>query len=346
MKRFFALISILAAASMLTGCAGGESSDAPASREEALSGGTATADNTESGSGAAVSDTSDGGEYPQTDGRIDTKEPTALTPLPIELTGPDGAEVFAEEITVISGDEGVTPDTLTEDNWYGIETGGFAYLAEPSGLNYNNIENADIFDEGSMTFEGVPEFSPNGYRKYYVGDEICGLKIASATSNFRIENAMTRYTIDGEEVMGRELGVDGLYFDGSTVEFEGSITLTGYANCAVDDEGYTARNDIGFVPDNSGGTLPVLNLSFDPESGFRSRVYIGWAGELKWASEYPTFYIGNIYTEKYAELDFSGLPDDGSFVKVRLTLENISMRSSISWISRITADIADFEVME
>ncbi len=265
--------------------------------------------------------------------------------LPIDIYCPDGEKIYIEDISKIYANEELSAAQLTEDNWYQIECEGFTYLAENSGIQYNSKDDADKYDAENYEFEGVTGIVPAEYKRYKVGDKIGDLTVTYAVTDFSSQNADAYYCVgDDEWLSAKELGMKHMYFNGGVVEFDGSVTLTGYANKATEDDGYIAKCDIGFFPDKESCILPVMNYAVTPE-GVDTRVWTYNDVDTAWASEYTDFEIGNTEEERYSDLDFSGLPDDGSYVKVRVTLENISMKCRIDWISNINADITAFEVI-
>ncbi len=115
--------------------------------------------------------------------------------LPIDLIGADGVRldgdwdrifITKQETVVKDGVEGDVAVVLTDDEieqWDNITCYGFVYLAEP----------------------GSKEF-----KRYNVGDEICGLKITYAYSEFsRLE----------------DVSDPALYYTGGEVKFEGEISV-------------------------------------------------------------------------------------------------------------------------
>lgn len=264
-------------------------------------------------------------------------------PLPIELLCPDGAEIFAEDIIRIDGQEDLSPNELTEDNWSSIECGGFTYLALPAVPTVNSIDNADIYNAGTGEFDGIPNITPAEYKRYYEGDSVCGLKIISANSYFSRGNIdYTYYEVDGEFKTFKELGVPFGYFSGASVMLEGSVSVTGYMNLAAEDEHYINKGDIGFIPDSS-CTLPVMKFSMSP-SGLNG--YTDYCSEngMNWVTEYPPFMLGSGNDSRYSHLPFDDIPADGSYVKVSATLSDITMTCTDKG-AYITATVTSLELL-
>lgn len=363
MKKLVSLLSVLTALSMLSGCGesvlvsapeesgviednsnpvGGSDKDEEnhisekEDEQQKQDGDTSVAEKEEQENSSAEKD-----EYAKSESK---GEPDPVE-LPIDIYCPDGERIYSEDISKIYANEELSAAQLTEDNWYQIECEGFTYLAENSGIQYNSKDDADKYDAENYEFEGVTGIVPAEYKRYKVGDKIGDLTVTYAVTDFSSQNADAYYCVgDDEWLSAKELGMKHMYLNGGVVEFDGSVTLTGYANKAPEDDGYIAKCDIGFFPDKESCILPVMNYAVTPE-GVNTRVWTYNDIDTAWASEYTDFEIGNTEEERYSDFDFSGLPDDGSYVKVRVTLEDITMKCRIDWISNINAKITAFEVI-
>lgn len=340
MKRKLAFAVILCAV-FLTACSdggssgGSQSGSTPTSTESASDG--ATSESATLKTEEAAPDTSD----------TETAEQSAALPPEAldgiedlnNLYGPDGEKVDKSELTSINygyDDEGNEDKT----KWLNATTTHFAYYSEPQGFSYNSIDNADIWDAENWTFNAdMPTVTE--YKRVKVGDTIGGLTVSSVSSMFGTNIAECNYDMgDGTAVKGRDLSIPEIFFLGSDVTFEGSAELTGYIFICPEDEGYDSRGDIYFTPDAESCTLPVVQFRFDPQNGIYTESYrMSHNGEFFTQSDYPNMYAGNVFS---SELDLSDYAI-GEPIKVKLTADNITMSSTIEWITQVRFTITDIE---
>ncbi len=232
----------------------------------------------------------------------------------------------------LSGATVATPDgqsisvsEMTEDNWMYVSTDDYVYLAVPQGVSYNSAENADIYDENAYSFSGAPDSITYEYKKYKVGDEICGLTVTYANTTFSMDLAGTYPD----------------YFNGGSAQFEGELTLTGYCSIAPEDDGYTSKHDILFVPDAESCKIPIMNY---PHGSEDSRLFRAMTGDFAWLTEYgAAITLGS--ADEHKELDFSAFPEDGTFIKAKVTINDIMVRDELNFTRNTKANIVDIEVL-
>ena len=96
---------------------------------------------------------------------------------------PNGDKVDLTNAIVdgINGDMSLSE--INADNWICV-TCDYVYLAEPLGIYYNSVDNADIFDENECIFAGAPDTAAYQYKKYKVGDMFGDLKLVGASTSF------------------------------------------------------------------------------------------------------------------------------------------------------------------
>ncbi len=254
-------------------------------------------------------------------------DPTLITDkskYPADLYGVIGDKIEVDEITEVHKYEG------DSEEWRNAGCDGFVYLAEPTGINYNSIDNADSFNSEDNSFDGSPEESSAVYKRYKVGDEICGLTVKEASVYFT-------NTEDSEQFNGQ-------YFKGGSVSFEGEKQLTGYLIILSEElYGIGGTGDIIFIPDNGSQTLPVLNYNeSDAEKGIYSNVlsFSVTIGSFSYKNEYRAVSCGNI--DSYESSWFLG-EEHNKPIKVSVTLEDINISSSIDWITSYSAKIKDIK---
>ncbi|MGN0687195.1 MAG: hypothetical protein ACI4KA_03715 [Oscillospiraceae bacterium] len=318
MKKSLSACAILLAAVMMSGCAGNNNS--------------ATGSETGSNSETSTEKTTVSSEAPDVSVPDETEEP-----LSFDLIGLMGEKIKPSEIVKISSVSGeqLTAADLTEDNWNYISCKGFAYAAEPTGLNYNNIDTPEMFDDETYSFKDIPEAAPNEYRRIQPGDVICGLTVTSANTDLFSEQVTS---------MGADPTVPGSYFSGCTVTFDGSAEMTGYLAMPPKDDYSVFEGDMFFVPEPGCNVLPVINFKYNTDKMcVENTLFINMLDDFIWTTEYPSIYAGNIST---ASADVSDLPQDGRYHKVKLTVDNISMRASVNWFSKIECSITELEILE
>lgn len=238
---------------------------------------------------------------------------------------PNGNSVDFTNAVVTGSDGEISLSEMTDDNW-GYVTCDFICLANSLGISYNSVDNADIFDKDEMTFKDVPQTVKYEYKTYKVGDSFGGLKVTEAKTNFFPYFASSTPK----------------YFGGGNVKFEGEVTLTGRCRISPQAEGYLAAHDIQFIPD-ANSLLPIMNYSFDENENVP--LSLGMEDDVWWLNEYSlAIFLGN--ADNYPNLYFGDVPEDGSFVNVEVTIDNIDFRNELNFTSRYNAKLVDIEVID
>lgn len=240
-------------------------------------------------------------------------------------------------------EDNISPDEMTEVKNYGeegswnyITCNGFAYIAEPTGINYNSIDNADIFNSEDNSFSGSPEKSNAVFKRVNVGDEICGLTVDTASTVFRNDGG--NYPEDCKI----------RWFGGCSVTFKGEQEMSGYIVILNDDEyAVGGVGDIVFIPDGSSQTLPVMNYTSIEQNaeGKWEAVSnrLGWTtveADIAFKNEYSLIFLGN--TADYGDM-LEGA-EKNKALKADLTIENITMDSDIEWFASVHATIKDIKL--
>lgn len=246
----------------------------------------------------------------------------------------DFKEIFSEDGSDIA------PEDFSYDNFSAVLCQGFTYLAEPSGICRTNFDNSDVYDSSSMTFSDYPVEKIRNFKRFNVGDTVCGLTVTSAETNFaKYAESSTFWKADGTTVTGAELNLPEIYFLGSTAEFSGEISVEGYISISSEDQYGITTGDILFLPTE--GVLPVMGYELDADGFFHSPRLVA-SGDAVGQNEYGYISLGNANS---TSADLSAIPNDGSYIKVCVTLENLKMNCSIDWINSIVADIVSVEVL-
>ncbi len=242
------------------------------------------------------------------------------------IKGLDGNPIYTSEFSQYIDKDGKHA-VYSEGNLGTAMCEDFAFIASDGGLCLTDKGNADVYNEGSLSFSGVTDEKLQDYVRIDVGDKVNGLTVYSAKTLFRA---------DENELPDSALGK---HFTGCEVTFLGDLELHGYA-CAIKDDAYGVQaGDILFVPQGK-CPLPVMSFKTDKELGTYHSYYTGSNYGLTWVNPYGQIYLGNTQT---TDADVSCLPEDGSFVRVKAVVKGIQMASSIDWIDITQASIITIE---
>lgn len=353
MKKYQIILAVILAAA-LTGCAkeknnsdtstGTNSESSVQSSTDSDNGGVSSESSTSSESSSNVPDNSDSSAGTE-DSAQQTSEENG-DPNATFLVGLAGDTIMRSDLSMIFTNDGTdgSAETFSEENFSGVLCDGFVYLAEPTGICRTNFDNEDVFDSESIRFTDISESSQKGYKRVSVGETICGLTLSEAQVNFARGNDSMEYTLgDGSTRLGSELGFPEIYFMGGSASFSGQLTLTGYISVATENDHGLMGGDIVFVPSDCECMLPVMGYRLDPDIGIVHFQRINSHNGLVWENEYGSIFLGNAVN---TAADLSDIPDDGSFVKANVTLDNISLTCGIGMMERCSADIAELEIIQ
>ena len=216
---------------------------------------------------------------------------------------------------------------------------GIVYVAKPSLNARNNKDNYNVYDSGNMEFTDMTSSPNKDYIRLEVGDNICGLTLTEAQVNFaRGSEQLTFETNDGSVKTGAELGLPEIYFSGGNAKFEGKITMVGYICCVAEDEYGIGAGDILFVPCDGEGNFPLMSYRLDGDNGFHCRTQVYSFSDLVWQNEFGYMYLGHAYD---TAADISMLPDDGSFTKLQVTVDNFELSCGVNFVNSVRAELVD-----
>ncbi len=251
-------------------------------------------------------------------------DPPAGNPTKIE--GPDGSPIYTSEFTTYTDKNGEAAE-YSDDNLGNAICDGFAYIAPPGELCLTSIDNADVYNEETLSFAGVPETKLQDYVRVNVGDKVNGLTVQSAQTVF-FDDEMSTSEFPAAK-----------YLSGCEVTFQGEMELNGYAVAVKEDNYGVQAGDILFVPQGE-CDLPVMSFKSDNEIGLYHNYYTGSNYGLTWVNGYGQFCLGNTQT---TVADVSCLPTDGTFAKVKVVINNITLTSSKDWVDIIQANIVSIK---
>ncbi|MDE7362059.1 MAG: hypothetical protein K2N38_09020 [Oscillospiraceae bacterium] len=261
-----------------------------------------------------------GTEYPP---RSNSKEP-----LPITLYGPDNVQITKADVTCVDTPDGkmISADEFDGDGWLRVECDDITYLAPPTGLSTNSLDDPELYADYALPSYGfdMGSFDNSDYKRYNVGDKYGALTLMSAKSIFRNNGSSP-----GECLT--------MCFAG----FEGSVTLDAYLIRKIVD----SPSGMVCVPMTSECPLPVMFPRFE-DGVFKSKSYIGgaylglsMAKDFIYTSEYPAIYL------QYGTYFYPGnlFDDDNDVAEVTITISDINMYWSkgVGISDRITAGIVD-----
>lgn len=292
--------------------------------------------NSSSGQSKGETPTGDNSTSPESKPETPDGEPTFLT-------APDGTPIYTSQITEIykGSEEGGTKETITleeaermareGDVDFTVKCDGFAYGYIPKKA-VNAYDDPTLFKEyesgsGSYEYLGDDYDNETGYGKYsteYIiikpGDKIGGLTVKSAYTLFRGNELWNGNTmIEPRELFGRP----GAYLFGCSVEFEGEVTLTGYADITSINSFYGTGGDTLFFPDkDSSPLLPCFSYGTHPDTDkichFPSLGGFGFFFGDWWLN------LGNIFE---MDCDTSSLHAGDEHVKVKTVLSDLKFES-------------------
>lgn len=237
------------------------------------------------------------------------------------LKGLDGKPIDVSEIASLADKNYELTAVLDENNFGHAECHGFAYAFEPS-VCYEGSENPELFD-GDVYIGKAAEISSE-FKKVSTGDKFGTLTVKSARTVFSTLNT--------------DLG-GGYYYEGSEIEFDGEITLTGWISIPTVDKKYpNVVLDMLFYCDNEKKLPLSVDFVCNPEYG----------GYYHVPSEMPEKYtdIPEIYLGKYPDydIDFQGLKEGDSRVKAEITVSDVGMIYGIQGNGGcVTAKITDIK---
>lgn len=238
------------------------------------------------------------------------------------LIGLDGKPINTSEITSLADKNYEPTSVLDEENFSRAECNGFAYVFKPS-LVLHESDNPELFDAGFYIGEKAPVDSE--FMRASVGDEFNGLTVKAARAVFSTLNT--------------DIG-DEYYYEGSELQFDGEIAITGWIIIPTVDEKYPdVVLDMAFYCD-SNNKLP-LSPSFICNSKYGYYHIPG--GATKIYTDIPQISIG-----KYPDynIDFQGLKEGDAWVKAEVTVTDVKMICGIQGdMGHVTATLTKIRLL-
>lgn len=232
------------------------------------------------------------------------------------LIGLDGKAILTNEITRLENTD-KTAETLTEDDlWAEAYCEGFAYVKEPTGVAFNSYKNPELFD--GYFYLGDEVENTNEWKRVYVGDEICGLKVKSAYTHFEIPDFSDRSEDEMLPLSERYLSLQNT----GGCELEGTIELEGFLQVFPNSAMYPDTSElVEFLPCES--KLPITPSWQGPEDRFTTSVkeqaLLDHFGDPGIFGELDSIQFGTL-SKMTCDMDGIG---HGDIAYVRVTLGNI-----------------------
>ena len=310
---------LLTAALLLSGCSKQNETSLPDS---------------DSGNSSEISDSSNSssensGNSDNSESSDSAPEPTKPDGEPTFLTAPDGTPIYTSEISEVytgselwDNKEAITFEQVEQmaqsgEGSFTVRCDGFVYGCVPEKA-LNNIDDPEMFEsnDNGRSFKFLGKLSDKNFSYNRRKADWIRIKVGDKFGELTVKNAYTLYT-NNERYAGVP-DVPGAHIDDECIEFDGELELEGYISVVAMDAFYGTGGDLEFYPNGESSTkLPNISPFWDEESNKYYAVthfsYYGYFGEWK-------LDLGNMFD---IECDTSGLHPGDSFVKVRVTLDNI-----------------------
>lgn len=314
-KKFTAIITVTALTLIIAGCGNNPESVPTNSSVTQSSNSSSTSEPSGLLSGSESDSASDVSSKSPEDSKPAETDTSSEPPVgePTFFIGLDGKAVLTSEITRLENTD-KTAETLTNDDlWADVYCDGFAYYKEPSGIGFDTYNDPELFD--GYKFIGETPENKSEWKRANVGDEICGLKVKSASTHFCVN--------DWEEYKFPERY---LYGNACLMKLEGTITAEGILQVNNNSVQYPESNEMmWFYPTKINLPLCPSQSNIDDEKGYETPFNINsafnHADDLLAYSEVGEISLGKLSD---AECDMDGL-GSGDIAYARVTLGNISV---------------------
>lgn len=249
------------------------------------------------------------------------------TDEPTIFMGFGNDKIMSSDVTRTNTDKKPS-EIMPEDLGTSVYCDGFAYFREPAGIAYDSYHNPELFTftgnpdktDGNSFYGDMPE-NPNKYKRLYEGEEMCGLKLKKATTQWEINDV-------GE---GGRIEIFPEY--DTLVEFEGRIEIEGIL-CVTAPNLANDGGDFRFYPTED--KLPILGTSKKKIMDYHT-AYAHETCAVHIVNEYPRVDFYKVFAD-YNEID--GI-DIGDAVFARVTVSGIAYNS----YNGVIASLDDIEIL-
>lgn len=234
---------------------------------------------------------------------------------PTFLIGADGNAILTSEITRLENTD-KTAETLTKDDlWAMVYCDGFAYCKESLKSGYDSHKNPDLFD--GYDFRGETPENKNEWKRVNVGEEICGLKVKSASVCFEI-NDYDNYKFTEHYLNAAE----------NVIELDGTVEVEGFLQVNNRSVQYPETDElVWFYPTSIDLPLTPSSIMIDDGKGFKTSFDVRGVfdhSEFMYAGEFDSLSFG-AFSNINCDTDGIGV---GDIAYARVTLGNIKCSNS------------------
>lgn len=235
--------------------------------------------------------------------------------------GLDGKPIDVSEITALTNKKYEPTAVLDKENFSRAECNGFAYAFEPN-IMFEEKSNPELFANGFYVGEETQPVSD--FVRVNVGDKFNGLTVKTAKTVFNAFNS------------NKSKG----YYEGSELEFDGELVLTGWLTIPpLDDKYPDLVLDMTFDCD-ADNKLPLSSIfCYDQDQGFYH------CPSLRYGifSDIPTIFLGEY---RDCNVDFQGLTEGDTLVRVQIIVSDLKMVCGIQGdYGSVTATLVDVKLL-
>ena len=210
------------------------------------------------------------------------------------LIGPDGKQLIEDENRGWFLND--PPTNIVKYYVEGLQF-GFAYIAEPSGANYNSADNPEAFEDG-FVFNGSTDF-----KRVY--DDDFGRRDKDKIGSFGVSGAWNEYVWADEDS-------DELVYNKSYLELSGGALLEDVYLVKSGDEYYC-------IARNGAKHLPSTNIKQQGDGSYSLVPYSGNISGLEYITETPPILL-DIHDNQKDVLD--KLLGENGYIKARVHIFN------------------------
>lgn len=193
-----------------------------------------------------------------------------------------------------------------------LDFDGFTYVRWATPVFDSTLKTPDLINRDTYEMPKYDDIIKQKDPEWFVvkpGDVLeNGLAVKSACTSFE------ELEIDGEKIICQT---------DAMVRFENTLTLTGVLYCQPEDDIYTTAGDLYFFADSTANSrIPVVNYGYEERDEYSLETFV--FPEIAFVCDGFYYRIGNINSDG---VDFSGIINRGGVCEVKVTLDNIILRS-------------------
>lgn len=257
---------------------------------------------------------------------------------PTFLICPDGVPLYTSEITEIYSGNDKKPAAFDEAE-QGIRGGEEEFFVRCDGFTYgyipipalNRVDDPDKFKEDGGTYEYIGNIDTKD--EGLISTEFIRIKNGDKFGTLTVKSAYTLFGTNYELFDG-DPEAPGACVIGKGLEFDGEVELEGYICVTPTDTFYDTGGDMRFYPNaESSVKIPIPGGTWFFQ--YNAFCHITYSNSAGYFGDY-SLNVGNIHETAF---DVSGVSDGDSFVKAKITLENIKYDNMLKF------DLKDLEIL-